>query len=239
MQSNTNTTDASPTWTDVLFGTAGYELRACLSTSGATTTTSSANWPSMLRPSSGTQLIDTMYAFSADTTGLKTIYDGTGSHYNEFRINWDNLGTFAAAPIISAWKDSTLPSASPGTQPPTTSGGDGSSIVNGSSDTNNASYLKGVAYGYGVTTGGSADNPSSNYGTNPTATSGSAGATTTSSAAWSGWTSLQSATQWLADGVTPAATTAGTWNFLLALYMGVNITGGTLLPVLGFQYQWI
>lgn len=240
LQGNTGASDASPTWTDVLFNTANNELRAALSSGSQTGSTSSANWPSMLRPTSGTSLINQLWQFTADTTGSQiTTYDGTGSHYNQLRINWDNTGTFAAAPLISAWKDNTLPAASPGTQPSPTSGGDGSSIVNGSSDTSNTSYLKGTAFGNGVTAAGAADNPSSNFGTNPVVTSGSAGGSATSNATWLAWTSLQAATQWVVNGVTPKATTAGTWNLLLALYMGVNITGGTLLPVLGFQYQWI
>jgi hypothetical protein len=241
LQGNTGAgTDASPTWTDVLFGTANNELRAGLSSGAQTTSTSSALWPSMLRPSSGTALIDRLYQFTADTTGYQiATYDGTGAHYNQFRINWDNSGTYAASPLISAWKDSTLPAASPGTQPSPSSGGDGSSVINGSSDTSNASYLKGTVYGFGVTAGGSADNPGSNMGTTPSVTNGSAGAVTSTTGAWTAWQSLQAATQWLANGATPHATTAGTWNALFALYMGANITGGVLLPIVGFQYQWI
>ncbi len=241
MQVNTGASDASPTWSDELFGTSGYELRANQSGNGATSSTASASWPSVLKPSSGTSLLNQLWGFTADTSGAQiTTYDGTGAHYNQERINWDNTGSFASAPLISAWKDSTLPAASPGTQPSPTSGGDGSSIVNGTSgDTGNTSYLKGVVYGVGVTSGGAADNPSSNYGTNPSATTGTAGAVTSSAGAWSGWQSLQAATQWLANGATPHATTAGTWNFLLALYIGANMTGGTLVPVVGFQYQWV
>jgi hypothetical protein len=112
-------------------------------------------------------------------------------------------------------------------------------VVNGSSDTSNTSYLKATVYGNGVTAAGAADNPSSNFGTNPTVTSGTAGAVTTTNATWSSWQSLQASTQWIANGAIPKSVTAGTWNFLLALYIGANMTGGTLVPVLGFQYQWI
>jgi hypothetical protein len=239
LQVNSGTSDASPTWTDALFGTAGYELRAGLSSGSQTTSTSSSAWPSITKPSSGTLLIDKMYAFSADTTGHTiTTYDGTGSHYNQCRINADNTGTLAAAPIISAWRNNTYPSASPGTQPIAGSG-DGSGIINGSSDTSNTSYLKAVAYGVGLTSGGTADNPSSNMGSNPTATSGSAGASSPSQGAWGSWTSLQAATQYIQNAGTPQAATAWTWNFLIALYLGANLTGGTLLPVLGISYSWI
>jgi hypothetical protein len=239
MDVNTGTSDASPTWTSIAFGTSGNELRAALSTGSQTTSTASASWPSITKPTSGTTLINKLYAFTADTTGFViTGGDGTGTHYNVFRINWDAVGTFAAAPIISAWKDNTYPAASPGTQPGAGSG-DGSGIVNGSSDTSNTSYIKATAYGNGVTAAGAADNPSSNMGSNPTATNGSAGAVTTTNATWSAWQSLQSTSQYIQNGVTPKATTAGTWNFLMAEYIGVNLTGGVLLPVLGISYSWI
>lgn len=238
LQCNTGASDASPTWTDMLFGTAGYELRAALSSGSQTTSTASAAWPSILNPSSGTTLIDKMYCFTADTTGFViTGGDSTGSHYNVYRINWDALGTFASAPIISAWKDNTYPAASPGTQPGV---GDGSCVINGTSgESSSTGLLKGAAFGNGVTAAGAADNPASNFGTNPSATSGSAGAATTTNATWLAWQSLQAATQWIANGAIPKATTAGTWNFLLALYIAAGMTGGTLLPVLGVQYTWI
>jgi hypothetical protein len=238
LQVNTGASDASPTWTDILFGTAGYELRAALAAGSQTTSTASASWPSILKPTSSTTLIDKMYAFTADTTGFViTGGDSTGAHRNVYRINWDNTGTFASAPIISAWKDNTYPAASAGTQ---TSPGDGSNIINGTSgETSSTSALKGVAYGVGLTSGGSTDNPGSNYGTNPTATSGSAGAQVPVLATWGSWQSLQSATQYIQNAQTPQAATAGTWNFLLALYLAAGMTGGTLLPVVGFQYTWI
>lgn len=239
-QINSGASDASPTWTDILFGTSGYELRAALSGGAQTTSTPSASWPAIVKPTSGTTLINQMYGFTADTTGFAvTGSDGTGSHYNVFRVSWDNLGTFASAPTISAWQNNTYPAASPGTQPSPGSG-DGSSVVNGTSgESSSTSLLKAVVYGVGVTAAGAADNPGSNYGTSPTATSGSAGAITTTAATWSGWQSLQSSTQFVTNGVTPKATTAGTWNMLLALYIAASMTGGTLLPVLGISYTYI
>jgi len=222
----------------MLFGTSGYELRAALSSGSQTTSTSSTAWPSILKPTTGTTLIDRIYAFVADTTGYQvTGADGTGSHYNVFRINWDNTGTFASSPILSAWANNSYPAASPGTQPTT---GDGTSIINGTSaESSSTSLIKGVAYGVGLTSGGTADNPSANYGTNPSATSGSAGAQTPAQGAWGAWQSLQAATQYIQNAGTPKATTAGTWNFLLALYLAAGMTGGTLLPVLGFSYTWV
>lgn len=237
LQVNTGASDAAPTWTDVAFGTSGNELRAAVSTGSQTTTTPSASWPSVAKPTSGATLLNAMYAFTADTTGYAvTGADGTGSHYNVYRISWDNVGTFASSPIVSAWATSSYPSASPGTQPGT---GDGTSVINGTSESSNTSLLKAAFYGVGLTSGGVADNPSSNFGTNPSATSGSAGAVSPTQGAWGAWQSLQSATQYVQNATTPAATTAGTWNFLLALYLTASMTGGTLLPVFGMQYSWI
>lgn len=248
LQGNTGTSPAgegsgTATWTDVLFGTSGYELRAALSSGSQTTTTASASWPSILKPSTGTTLIDKMYAFTADTTGFViTNYDGTSSHYLQFRINWDNTGTYASAPIISAWKDNTLPAASPGTQPSPSSGGDGSSIVNGTSgESSSLSLLHANAYGQGLTSGGVQQTPSANAaGTLAVNSHSASGAATPGSAAWlATWQDLQAATNWIANGATPQATTAGLWYFVLALWLAAGMTGGTLLPVLGFQYQWI
>jgi len=239
LEVNTGASDASPTWTTVSFGTANNELRMNTSGNGASGSIASAAWPSVLKPSSSTTLLNELWEYTADASGGNkvTTYDGSGSHYNQCRINWDNTGTQGSAPIISAWKDNTLPAASPGTQPGT---GDGSSVINGTSaESSSTSLLKGTVFGNGVTAAGAADNPGSNMGSNPTATSGSAGAVTSANATWTAWQSLQAATQFLQNGVTPKATTAGTWNFLLSEYGAAGMTGGVLLPVIGFQYTWI
>ena len=236
IQGNTGTSDASPTWTDLLLGTAGYELRVCGTGAGGATT-ASASWPTYSRPAS-TGVIPEMWTFSADTTGLKvTTYDGTSAHYMQLRVSWDAVGTFASAPILSAWANNTYPAASPGTQGTS----DGSAIVNGSStDTSSTSYLKANAYGYGVDTGGTQQTPGSNAAGTLAVTTGTAGAVSPATGAWlSTWQSLQAATQWIQDAVTPKATTAGFWYFLLSLWTGPTMTGGTLLPVLGFQYSWV
>ena len=243
LQANTGASDASPTWTDVLFGTAGYELRAALASGSQTNSTPSASWPSILKPATGVTLIDKMYAFSADTTGLPvTTYDGTTAHFMQFRINWDNTGTYNSAPLISAWKDNTLPAASPGTQNSPGVGGDGSSIINGTAgESGSFSLLKCNAYGQGLTSGGSQQTPASNAaGTETVNGHSAAGAATPGSAAWlATWQDLQAATDWILNGGTPQAVTAGLWYFVLILRIAAGITGGTLLPVLGYQYTWI
>jgi hypothetical protein len=171
--------------------------------------------------------------------GLKvSTYDATSAHYKQFTVSWDNTGTFASAPIFSAWMNNTLPAATPGTQPGV---GDGSSFVNGhATDTSSTSYIKANFYGQGVTTAGVQQTPASNAAGTLAVTSGTAGAVSPGSAAWlATWQSLQAATQFIQDGVIPQAVTAGLYYYVLAFYTGVNMVGGTLVPVLGFQYTWI
>lgn len=239
-QVNTGTSDASPTFTDVLAATANYELRLC-STGAGNGTTASASWFSILKPTSGTAVIGELWAYlgSDASGGLKvSTYDGTSAHYKQFLLNWDNTGTYASAPIVSAWANNTLPAASPGSQPGT---GDGSSFINGhATDTSSTSYIKANFYGQGLTSGGSQQTPASNAGGTLTVTSGTAGAATPGSAAWLATAqSMQAGTQYIQNGGIPQATTAGLWYGILAFFMGVNMTGGTLLPVLGWQYTWV
>lgn len=232
-------TDASPTWNTLQFGTANHELRLCGTGAGGGSI-ASASWPIYAQPTTVTAIPE-MWAYtgSDNSGGIKVAtYDGTTAHYMQFRLNWDNTGTFASAPIISAWKDNTYPAAVAGSQPGT---GDGSSVINGqTTDTSSTSYLKGNAYGQGLTSGGVQQTPGSNAGGTLAATSGSAGAATPGSAAWlATWQSLMSATQYIQNGGTPQATTAGLWYFVLAEYAGPNETAGTLIPVIGVQYSWI
>jgi len=234
VQYNTNT-DASATWTSTALAFGGSsganELRWC-NTGGGGATTASASWPYFTRPSSGTAAVPELWAFTANTTGLQVAtYDGTNAKSNVLRWNWDNTGTFAAAPQFSAFGDNTHATPSAGTQPGAQSG---SPIVNGhSSDTSSTSYLKGNAYG-----NGSSQAPSAGAaGTTLLVTSGTAGAVSPGSAAWlSTWQSLQGWTQYILCTATPAATTANTWNFTLALFTGVNQSTGTLLPVLTLNF---
>lgn len=238
MQFN-SVSDASPTWNDMLFGTANYEFRLCGASAGGASI-ASASWPIYAQPTSVTAIPECWGYVGADASGgIKVAtYDGTSAHYMQFRLSWDSTGTFASGPIISAWKDNTYPAASAGSQPGT---GDGSSAINGqSSDTSSTSYLKANAYGQGLTSGGVQQTPGSNAGGTLAATSGTAGAATPGSAAWlATWQSLMSATQYIQNGGTPQATTAGLWYFVLAEYAGPNETAGTLIPVIGVQYTWI
>lgn len=232
-------TDGSPTWNDFTTA-ANYELRFCASGAGGASI-ASASWPAFLKPSSGTAVIPELWAYvgSDNSGGVKiATYDATTAHYMQIRVSWDNTGTYANGPIVSCWKDNTLPSASPGTQ---TSPGDGSNIVNGhATDTSSTSYLKANFYGQGLTAGGVQQTPAANAAGTMTVTSGTAGAVNPGSAAFlATWQSLQALTQYIQDGATPQATTAGLWYGVFALFTGVNMIGGTLLPILGYQYQWV
>lgn len=168
-------------------GSAGAnELRWC-NTSGGGASTASASWPYFTRPSSGTAAVPEMWAFTADTTGLKVAtYDGNKTNANVLQWSWDNTGTYAAAPQFSAFGDNTHATPSAGTQPGAQSG---SSIVNGhATDTSSTSYLKINAYGNGASQAASAGAA----GTTLAVTSGTAGSVSPGSAAWlATWQSAQ------------------------------------------------
>lgn len=234
---NTNT-DASPTMTNTALAFGGSsganELRWCNSGGGGAST-SSANWPYFTRPSSGTAAVPEMWAFTADTTGLKVAtYDGSKTNSNVLQWSWDNTGTFAAAPQFSMFGDNTHTTPSAGTQP---GGQSGSPIVNGhATDTSSTSYCKANAYG-----NGSSQTPSAGAaGSTLAVTSGTAGAVSPGSAAWlSTWQSLQGWIQYILCTATPAATTANTWNWTIALFTGINMaTSSAMQPVISFQYAY-
>lgn len=237
---NSNT-DASSTWTTSLAfgGSAGANEIRWANTGAGGASTSSAAWPFFTRSASGTAVVPELWGCSADTTCVKcATYTGSNANANVFRWNWDNTGTFAAAPQFSMFGDSTHATPSAGTQPGATSG---SPIVNGqTTDTSSTSYFKINAYGVGVTSGGVQQTPSAGtVGTNPSATTGTAGALTPSSAAWlTTWQSAQGWIQYILNGQTPQAATAGFWYWTGLLFQGVNMSTGTLQPVVTFQYAY-
>lgn len=229
-------TDASPgTWADITFGgTSGAnEYRFCASGAGAGGT-ASASWPLYTRPGSVTAVAE-CWAFSADTTGVKVgTYDGSKTNSNVFKVNWDALGTYAAAPSLTAYSDTSHAAASPGTQPGAQSG---SPIINGhASDTSSTSYLKGNLFDTFQTANLSAGAA----GTTLAATSGTAGSVSPGAAAWlATWQSLQAATQFITARTTPTALTAANAYFSLALYTGPNQSTSTaMLPVVTWQYSY-
>lgn len=229
-------TDASPTWNALPFGgSAGAnEIRWCASGAGAGGT-ASASWPQYSRPVA-TGAVPEMWAFTADTTGTKVAtYTGDNRNANVLCVDYDNVGTFATAPTLTAYSSSAHNAPVAGTQPGAESG---SPIINGqTSDTSNHSYLKGNLYGDDQT-----GNPSTgSVGTNPTATTqNAAGSVSPGAAAWlATWQDLQGALDYITHRRTPAATTAGKIFFTLILFVGPNMSLGTLQPVITFTYSFV
>lgn len=231
-----NNTDASPTYAALAFGgTSGAnEIRWCASGAGGAST-ASASWPQFSRPASGTTAVPEMWAFASDASGVKVAtYTGTNANANVLCIDYDNVGTYAAAPTLTAYSSSAHNAPSAGTQPGAEAG---SPIVNGhSTDTSSTSYLKGNLYGDDQTS-----NPSAgSVGSTLTVTSGTAGSVSPGAAAWlSTWQSFQGAIQFITHRRTPAATTAGKIFFTLALFTGVNMSTGTITPTVTFTYSFV
>src|SRR5690348_11583178 len=92
--------DGTPDWsgTAIAFGgvSGANEIRFVNSGLGATTSTASASWPLVTKPSSGTATFGQAYAFTADTTGFLTTYTGDNTVARMFRWNWGSVGTFAS-----------------------------------------------------------------------------------------------------------------------------------------------
>lgn len=233
-QLNTNT-NATPTWTDVPATGAGTGQELRFSDSSAQGSTASASWPAVTRPTSSTSGVDYLYVFTADTTSLGVFGSSTStpvaysntSQYHFLRLNWDNTGTFASAPIFTAY-----PSNAHGaiTQ------GDNSVLGGSSSDTSSHSYLKGNAFGRVDSAGSPAANPSNAAA----ATNGSAGsASPTSGANWlTNFQSLQGDTEYITAPFTPAATTADTWSLIIRLFIGANSAAGVSTPVISAKYTY-
>ncbi len=232
-QWNSNT-DASPTWNTITFGgSAGANEIRWTSAGGGAAGTSSATWPQFSRPGS-TAAVPELWYFTADTTGVKVAtYDGTNGKANVACIDYDAVGTYAAAPTLTAYSDNTHAAPSAGTQPGAQSG---SPIINGSTDTSNTSYLKINEYGDDQT----ANPAAGSVGTTLLVTSGTAGSVSPGAAAWlATWQSAQGSIQFITHRRTPAATTAGKIFFTLCLFVGPNLSLGTLQPVITFTYSFV
>lgn len=233
-QLNTNT-NGSPTWTSVPASGAGtgQELRySDLSTQGST---ASASWPFMTRPAA-TGGVDYLYVFTADTTSLGSIGGGTStpaafanSNYLLFRFDWDNLGTYASAPIYTAY---------PSTAHGSVSRGDGSLLGGHATDTGATarSYLKGNMFGRVTSAGAPAAAPTNA----PAVTDGSTG--TVSPSAGANWLTnsqgLMGDTDYITFPATPAATTADQINLQLRLFTGPNMSPSTYVNVVSWRYTY-
>lgn len=233
-QLNTGT-NGTPTWTTVPAAGAGtgLELRfADVNTAGST---ASASWPAVTRPSSPAG-VDYLYVFTANTVSLGSLGGGTSvpaafsnSNYMHSRWNWDNTGTFGSAPIFTAY---------PTTAHGSITRGDGSLLGGHASDTGATarSYLKGAMFGRVVSSGAPAAAP----GTSPAVTSGTTGSVSPSAGAnWSTWQGLQGDNDYLTFPSTPAATTADQLNTMVRLFVGPNLTAGTLTGVVSMKYTYV
>lgn len=232
MEANDHSTGA-PNWVEV-GPTANHEVR--WSDSDAQKDVASAAWPAMIRPAA-TAIVSYTYAFTADATG-NGFYSTSGGaacpayskdNYLWARWNWDNVGTFASAPIFTAY--------------PTVGHGavvrdDGSLLGGKIADTGGGgySYLKGNAYGRVDSAGAPAAGPAAA----PVVGDGTVGSV--SPAAGANWIasfqSLQGDNDWITAPFTPGATTADTWSLHFALFTGPNMVPATYTVIMCLRYTW-
>ncbi len=227
---------ASQTWKQA--DAAAHEIRFSDS-SAVSLSTASASWPYVTRPSSGTAGVDYVYVFTADTTGFG-IYGGTSSalppaqfantQYKMMRINFDNLGTYASAPVFSAYPDNTHGAVSRG---------DNSLLGGNTTDTGGTarSYLKGQMFGRVDSAGVPAAAPTNA----PVVTDGSTGSVGPSAGAnWvTNYQGLQGSNDFITFPATPAATTADTISLMIRLFMGANLATGTYANVVTWSYTYV
>ena len=222
----------APNW--IAVGGANTEIRwAGVATAKDTAV---AAWPAMLRPAA-TAAVPYTYAYSAAATGNGFISQQGAVNCPAFdkgnylwaRWNWDNTGTFASAPIWTAYPTNAHGAVTPD---------DGTLLGGKIADTGAAgySYLKGNAYGRVVSAGEAAAAPAAA----PVVTDGTVGVI--SPAAGANWIAnfqdLQGDNDWIAFPATPAATTADQWNIEFALFTGPNMTPALYVVVLCLKYSW-
>lgn len=221
MELNTGT-QASPSWQSIMG--AGQEWRY---SDGSHPNVASASWPLMLRPAAP-QGVDYLHYYTADATGAVVVGAFAIGNYNMARWNFAAGGTFASAPILTAY-----PTSSHGS----ITRGDGTLLGGHSSDTGGTprSYLKGTAYG----TFGQA--PAGGPGAAPGVTDGTTGYVTPAPNTWSSgsgaWQSLQGDNDYILCGATPGAGPLQ-WYFMLRLFSGPNQSLGVQTPVLSLRYTF-
>ena len=224
--------NGTPTWTTVLG--ANKEVR-WHDTSTVSLSTASASWPFATRPASSTAGVDYCYIFTADTTGLGLLGSAgaptafTNASYRQTRWDWDNTGTFASAPIFTAY---------PSTAHGAVTRGDGSELGGHTSDTGATarSYLKGNAFGRVDSAGVPAAAPANA----PVVTDGTTGSLSpTAGANWlTNYQALGGDSDYITAPFTPAATTADQWSTMIRLFYGANMNTGSHVPVLSLKYTY-
>lgn len=232
MEANDHST-GGPVWV-VVGPTALHEVR--WSDLATQKDIASASWPAMIRPAA-TAIVSYTYAYTADAVG-NGFYSQSGAvncpafskdSYLWSRWNWDNTGTFASAPIFTAYT--------------TTAHGaivrDTGALLNGKiADTGGAgySYLKGNAWGRVTSAGAPGAGPTNA----PVVGDGTAGsASPTAGANWlTNYQSLQGDNDYITAPFTPAATTADTWYLHYALFTGPNMVPAIYTVVMTLKYTW-
>lgn len=197
----------------------------------------------MALPGSGTTVVDRVYAFSTNTSGIQTLYNGTNSIARVFRYNFSADGNPISAMQSSFFADSTHTNPSGGTQPP---GSHNDPFTNGTSgETSSKSAIKGNFYGSGCTAGGTQETPSAgSVGTSPSATTGTSGAVTTTAGNWlnaaGAWQDLAGFNDYVIGVAVPKASTAFFWYFTLIIYIAASMTtqAGGYTIVMSLQYSY-
>lgn len=241
-------TDASPDWTGStisLSGTSGAnEFRMALSAGSQGSSTSSADWPYMPLPSSGTTTVNQLWAAKTDTSSIQVAtYDGTNGNARVLRYNFSADGNPVSAMQVSFFADSTHTNPSAGTQPPDSHN---DAFTNGTSgESSSKSLIKGNFYGSGATAAGTQETPSAgSVGTSPSATTGTSGAVTTTAGNWlnaaGAWQDLAGWNDYIVGVAIPKANTAFFWYFTLVIYiaasMGTQAGGWTMVQTLQYSY---
>lgn len=233
--------DANPTFTGIaLSGSSGAnEFRFCLSTSGATGATASANWPFMPKPLSGATTINQGWVFTADTTGSQILtYDGINDHANVFRWSFSADGNPVTAMQATCFTNSSHVAPSPGVQPP---GANNDAFSNGTTESNNNSLIKVNYFGSGFPAAGAQETPSAgSAGTNaPSVTTGTAGSLTTQAGAW--MPNFQSAQGWI-QYVTAASlvkvSQAFFWYWTATMYIAASMIGSNYTFLFSLLYSF-
>ena len=229
-QLNTGTNGA-PVWTSAST-TAASELRfSDVNTAGAT---ASASWPFMTRPAV-TGGVDYLYVATADAvllgclgTSSATPTAFTNASYRQFRFDWDNLGTYASAPIYTAY---------PTTAHGAISRGDASLLGGHATDTGATarSYLKGAMFGRVH----SAGVPAGAGGSARVVTDGMTGSVSpTAGANWSVYQGLQGDNDFITFAATPAATAADQISLMIRLFTGPNMAPSTYTNDVSWKYTY-
>lgn len=227
-----NISTGAPGWIDL--SGANHEVR--WSDSAAQKNVASAAWPAMIRPAA-TALVSYTYAFTADAVG-DGFYSNGGAcpvyskdNYLWARWWWDNVGSFASAPIYTAFL--TVAHAA------IVRGNPDGGMLQGSADTLNVSkfsYMKGNAFGQKTSTAAPAAGPANA----PVVTDGTVGSV--SPAAGANWLanfqSLMGDLDYITSVFTPAATTQDQWNIHFALFTGPNMLPALYQVVQTLKYTW-